>query len=188
MSPDGQAQARAVYVVQRTFRLVRRGYDPAEVDRHLELVNEWFTTSGPGREARELKALLAQREQAVAALEARAREFEHNGRLEADATLEGARLRAESDRAAAERAAADARTAADQILSEAHAAAETIRAQARRQAEEDREQLLATSRTEAEQLARQRHEQAENEAAAYVKRRQREIDRLVARERDRPPA
>jgi DivIVA domain-containing protein len=116
MSPDGQAQARAVYVVQRTFRLVRRGYDPAEVDRHLHLVNEWFTTSGPGREA------------------------------------------------------------------------ETIRAQARRQAEEDREQLLAASRTETDQLARKRHEQAEKEADAYVKRRQREIDRLVMRERDGRPA
>jgi DivIVA domain-containing protein len=34
--------SRGVFVVQRTFATVRRGYDPDEVDRHLELVSEWF--------------------------------------------------------------------------------------------------------------------------------------------------
>ena len=34
-----------MYVVQRHFRLVRRGYDPAEVDRHLQIVSDWFRLS-----------------------------------------------------------------------------------------------------------------------------------------------
>ena len=42
-----EGDSRSLFVVQRAFRRVRRGYDPEEVDRHLELVSEWFS-SGRG--------------------------------------------------------------------------------------------------------------------------------------------
>ena len=38
-----------MFVVQRAFSRVRRGYDPDEVDRHLELVSQWFTSTDIGR-------------------------------------------------------------------------------------------------------------------------------------------
>src|SRR5688572_6572158 len=79
--------SRSIYVVQRTFTRVRRGYDPDEVDRHLQLVSEWFARSRVGEEAREL----AHREAAA-----------KGAQVEAEATLEGARLRAVADTAAAE--------------------------------------------------------------------------------------
>src|SRR3954468_622261 len=70
-------ESHAVFVVQRSFRRVRRGYDPDEVERHLQLVSEWFTKTHAGEAAREY-------------------EQSHRERLEADATLEGARLKAEA--------------------------------------------------------------------------------------------
>ena len=47
----GHVVARGVaslFVVQRTFSLVRRGYDPEEVDRHREQVSRWFVSTPPG--------------------------------------------------------------------------------------------------------------------------------------------
>src|SRR3954447_3214049 len=70
-------ESHAVFVVQRSFRRVRRGYDPDEVERHLQLVSEWFTKTHAGEAAREY-------------------ERSHRERLEADATLEGARIKAEA--------------------------------------------------------------------------------------------
>ena len=43
--------SRSLFVVQRAFRRVRRGYDPEEVDRHLQLVSEWFASGRGGRTA-----------------------------------------------------------------------------------------------------------------------------------------
>ena len=43
MAPSGESHS--IFVVQQTFRTVRRGYDPDEVDRHLELVAEMFRSS-----------------------------------------------------------------------------------------------------------------------------------------------
>ncbi len=54
MSASGQS--RSLFVVQRTFSRVRRGYDPDEVDRHLQLVSEWFVGSRMGERAREIGA------------------------------------------------------------------------------------------------------------------------------------
>ena len=48
MPASGEGETRSVYVVQRHFRLVRRGYDPAEVDRHLQVVSSM--RSEPERE------------------------------------------------------------------------------------------------------------------------------------------
>src|SRR5947208_13580651 len=44
----GRGESLSMFVVQRTFTTVRRGYDPAEVDRHLELVSRWFTRTDAG--------------------------------------------------------------------------------------------------------------------------------------------
>jgi DivIVA domain-containing protein len=58
MPPSREGETRSAYVVQRHFRLVRKGYDPAEVDRHLELVSEWFRTSRTAEKAREIERQL----------------------------------------------------------------------------------------------------------------------------------
>src|SRR3954447_25784975 len=65
MSASGQS--RSLFVVRRSFGRVRRGYDPVEVDRHLQLVSEWFVGSRMGERAREIEARLGARERAVAA-------------------------------------------------------------------------------------------------------------------------
>ena len=49
--------SRSVFVVQRTFGTVRRGYDPDEVDRHLELVSEWFNRGLAGEKRAEASRL-----------------------------------------------------------------------------------------------------------------------------------
>src|SRR3954447_20810010 len=146
---SSRGQSLSMFVVQRTFSRVRRGYDPAEVDRHLELVSQWFTSTDAGRALAEERARLHQRE-------AEARQLLEGARLEADATLEGARLRAQADAREAERILAEA----EEIRSAARlegAAAEVVRdAEARAaamvdaaRAEADR--LLADARTAAEE-------------------------------------
>src|ERR1700742_4541274 len=89
---SSRGQSLSMFVVQRTFSRVRRGYDPDEVDRHLELVSRWFTSTEIGQALAHERAALEQRERALA------RELE-GARLEADATLEGARRLAEADSA-----------------------------------------------------------------------------------------
>src|SRR4051794_6646993 len=59
---SSRGQSLSMFVVQRTFRRVRRGYDPAEVDRHLELVSQWFTSTDAGRAVAEERARLHERE------------------------------------------------------------------------------------------------------------------------------
>ena len=88
--------SRSVWVVQRTFRRVVRGYDPEEVDRHLQLVQEWFSRSRVGQVGREMEARLKEREEAVAEREAQAARGLRGARTEAEATLEGARREAEA--------------------------------------------------------------------------------------------
>ena len=91
-----------MFVVQRAFSRVRRGYDPDEVDRHLELVSQWFTSTDIGRTFTHERAELAQRERAVAAKEAEQAQSVEGARLEAEATLEGARRRADAEARAAD--------------------------------------------------------------------------------------
>jgi len=69
MPPSGEGETRAAYVIQRHFRRVRKGYDPAEVDRHLQLVSEWFRTSRAAEKTRELGEQSAARERAEYELE-----------------------------------------------------------------------------------------------------------------------
>ena len=86
MPPSGEGETRSAFVVQRAFRRVRKGYDPAEVDRHLQLVSEWFRASRTAERAREVEQRLLARERAVAESEAQARRLVESSRLEADAT------------------------------------------------------------------------------------------------------
>src|SRR3954454_7597078 len=105
-------ESHAVFVVQRSFRRVRRGYDPEEVERHLQLVSEWFTKTHAGESAREY-------------------EQSHRERLEADATLEGARLKAEALARDAEAELGRAREEAAAIVEAARAEAGGLVEQAR---------------------------------------------------------
>src|SRR3954451_5671049 len=104
---SGSGDSRALFVVQRHFRRVRRGYDPDEVDRHLQLVSEWFSQGRASRTAREVERELSDRERAAQEAQAEANRELEGHRMEAEATLEGARLRAAAEREAAERARAE---------------------------------------------------------------------------------
>ena len=132
----GRGETLSMFVVQRTFRTVRRGYDPEEVDRHLELVSRWFTSTDIGQALAHERAELEQRERALE------RGLE-GARLEADATLEGARRRAEADRAEAEAIRAEA-----EREREAAEAAARVRAAA----EEELEAYVARRRREIDRL------------------------------------
>ncbi|HEX6024295.1 MAG TPA: ATP-binding cassette domain-containing protein [Solirubrobacter sp.] len=165
MSVMTNGDSRSIYVVQRTFTRVRRGYDPEEVDRHLQLVSEWFARSRVGEEARELK----HREAAA-----------KGAQLEAEATLEGARLRAAADTAAAEAALEAARAEAERIVATARDEAAGIRESARREGEaaarvQLRDELVA-ARAEHDRLIAQARVEAEAAAA--------ERDRLLADARE----
>jgi DivIVA domain-containing protein len=149
--------SRSLFVVQRAFRRVRRGYDPEEVDRHLQLVSEWFSHGRAGRTAREVEQELLVRERASTAAEEEARRHVEDGRVEARATIEGARLRAAADIEAARREG-------ERIVAEAHAEAERIIAEARTAAGAQADALRA---------------ERDRELEAYAERRRREADRLV---------
>src|SRR3954471_21893611 len=153
----GVGDSRSLFVVQRSFRRVRRGYDPEEVDRHLQLVSEWFSQGRGGRTAREAEQELIARERAAADLEARGRRDAEGTRIEPGATLEGARLRAAAE-------IADARREAERIVAEAVAAGE---------------QALADRRAEIEGEAGTLKGERERELEEYAERRRREADRLV---------
>src|SRR3982751_4876359 len=116
---SSRGQSLSMFVVQRTFRRVRRGYDPAEVDRHLELVSQWFTSTDAGRALAEERARLHERE-------AEAHRLLEGARREGEATIEGARLRAQADGREAERMLAEAEEIRSAARVEA-AAAEAIR-------------------------------------------------------------
>src|SRR5262249_8078717 len=122
--------SRSLFVVQRAFRRVRRGYDPDEVDRHLQLVSEWFAQGRGGRTARGGEPPLPPREQAAVEAEEATRKELEGERVEAEATLEGARLKARGDVDAAGREAArivaEGRAEAQKIVDGARAEAQKI--------------------------------------------------------------
>ena len=105
---SSRGQSLSMFVVQRTFSCVRRGYDPDEVDRHLELVSQWFTSTDIGRTFMHERSRLQERERAVSAMEAEQARGLEGARPEADATLEGARRRADAEARAADRTLAAA--------------------------------------------------------------------------------
>src|SRR4029079_19316292 len=59
------ADSLSVFVVQRSFRRVMRGYDPDEVEHHLERVSQWFSETGARAAVREAEAQLSERERAL---------------------------------------------------------------------------------------------------------------------------
>jgi DivIVA domain-containing protein len=128
---SSRGQSLSMFVVQRTFSRVRRGYDPAEVDRHLELVNSWFTGTQVGQALSHERAELQQRERSLGEREAELARALEGARLEADGLVEGARRRAPADARAGERALAAAREEAAAI---------------RATAEREREELLDVPR------------------------------------------
>ena len=128
---SSRGESLSLFVVQRTFSLVRRGYDPEEVDRHLELVSRWFVSTPPGEALSHERAALQERERVLARREADAARVLEGARVEAEATLEGARRRAD----------ADARAGA-QALAAAQAQAAEIRARVER----ERDELLDAAR------------------------------------------
>jgi DivIVA domain-containing protein len=97
---SSRGQSLSLFVVQRTFKTVRRGYDPEEVDRHLEQVSRWFVSTTVGEALSHERAALQERERVLERREADAAHILEGARLEADATLEGARRRADADAAA----------------------------------------------------------------------------------------
>jgi DivIVA domain-containing protein len=131
---SSRGQSLSMFVVQRTFSRVRRGYDPAEVDRHLELVSSWFTGTQVGQALSHERAELQQRERSLGEREAELARALEGARLEADGLVEGARRRAQADAHAGERALAAAREEAAAI---------------RATAEREREELLDAARAEA---------------------------------------
>src|SRR3954451_22518457 len=122
----GRGETLKMFVVQRTFRTVRKGYDPAEVDRHLELVSRWFTQTDAAKALREERERIEERERAAAEREARAERSLEGVRMEAEATTDGAPRRAAAD----ERAAGEDRERAGEELQAAREEAARIRAQA----------------------------------------------------------
>ena len=149
MPPSTEGETRSAYVVQRHFRRVRKGYDPAEVDRHLQLVSEWFRTSSTAEKARETEQQLLARERAVMEKEAEAERLLESSRVEAEAILEGARLRAAADRDEAERLRREAETAAETRLGEA----DELRAGARQEADA----VLTKAREDAREVLPRAH-------------------------------
>src|SRR3954452_22004683 len=100
-------EALSVYVIRRDFRRVMRGYDPVEVEQHLERVSRWFAEHRVGQEARHLETQLDARRRAIEEDEARAARALEGANVEAEATVEGARLRADATLAEADRRAAE---------------------------------------------------------------------------------
>src|SRR3954451_3456248 len=108
---SSRGEPLSLFVVQRTFSLVRRGYAPEEVDRHLERVSRWFVSTPAGEALSHERAALQERERLLARREADAARVLAGARVEAEATLEGARRRSDADARAAARALAAAEAA-----------------------------------------------------------------------------
>jgi DivIVA domain-containing protein len=179
---SSRGRSLSMFVVQRTFRTVRRGYDPDEVDRHLELVSEWFTSTDVGQAFTHQRTELGERERAVATREAEQARLVEGARLEADATLDGARRRAEAAAREAERTLAGARAETAtiraqaereraEILDDAHA--EAAAADVIRTAEERAATLLRDASAEADTILVEARETAERELHAVRGERER---------------
>src|SRR4051812_18983597 len=87
-------ESLSVFVVQRHFKRTRRGYDPDEVDRHLEVISQWLNGSRVSIALREGEEKLARLQREAEDAEERARSTVEGAEREAAATLEGAQLRA----------------------------------------------------------------------------------------------
>lgn len=186
--PHRGAESLAVYVRHRVFRKVMRGYDPAEVDRHLETISNMIMTGAMAELVREQDERIAEREAAAAATEASARKlFEqaehelHAARVEADATLQGAKAKARADEETGRQLLEQAKLEADahEIVRDARDEADRLIAQAREEATQIVAEAHAVGVQQVEQEMAQRRSGAEHALEEYVSRRKREADRLV---------
>lgn len=200
---SSRGQSLSVFVVQRSFRRVRRGYDPDEVDRHLQLVSRWFTSTDIGVALTHERTALDRREATVAAREAELERTEEERRLEAKATLEGARRRADADTGKAEKELVEARIEAARILAEAEAArtemldgaererasildeakAQAAAAEIVAEAREQAEALLEAAGVEAEGIRASAHAEAEALTEARLATARDEVAYVAAEER-----
>src|SRR3954452_20410014 len=89
-----RAESLSVFVVQRHFRQVRRGYDPAEVDRHLDVISQWLNGSHVAQAVREGEAALARLEREAEEAVGCARSIVDDAQRGADTTLKSAPLMA----------------------------------------------------------------------------------------------
>lgn len=167
----------AVYVRQRSFKKVMRGYDPDEVDRHLETIAQMVSTGAVADLVREQEEQLAEREAAVEAAAAHAQELVEQAerelnaaRLEADATIEGANAKARGIVHEAEQTLDQARIQAEatEVLTHAREAAKAEIVRARAEADA----LIEQAKTDGLKAV-------EQDIDEYVARRKREADRLV---------
>src|SRR3954447_12948328 len=85
-----RADSLSVFVVQRSFRRVMRGYDPVEVEHHLERVSRWFSETGIHQEARKAEAKLHERERGLGEREDQGRRQDEEGPGPGPAALEEA--------------------------------------------------------------------------------------------------
>jgi len=186
--PHRGAESLAVYVRHRVFRKVMRGYDPGEVEAHLETIANMIMTGSFRELVREEEERIAEREAAAAATEAHARkvleEAEHElkaARMEAEATLQGAQAKAEADERAGRALLEQSKLEADahEIVEAARAEADQIVAQAQKQAEGIITDAHREGVERVEQEMAQRRSGAEHALEEYVSRRKREADRLV---------
>src|SRR4051812_873646 len=178
---SSRGQSLSVFVVQRTFKRVRRGYDPHEVDRHLELVSRWFTSTDIGLALTHERTELDRREAALSEREAQLERSVKPKQIEADATLEGARRKADDLARRSEEAFAEARAQAEKIVHDAEGRREEMLAAGKR----ERDELLDQARLEAEAAevlgearaqADAAVETAREEAGEIVTRAQREAE------------
>jgi DivIVA domain-containing protein len=181
------AESLSVYVRQRSFRRVMRGYDPEEVDRHLETISQMVASGAIGEVAREHDDRLADRERAVEASEVEVRERLadaerelHEARVEAEATLKGAQLKAEALTAQAEH-----EREASAIIAAARSEAERSVAAAQAAAAAELERARTDGVAEVEAAVAARRAELDAELVEYEARRRREADRLAQAARRR---
>ena len=170
--------------MQRSFRRLRRGYDPDEVDRHLELVSQWFTSTDVSRAFTHQRTELEERERAVAAREAEQARHVEGARLEADARWKvraaaptrrprrpSGRLltRAPRRRRFARTPSANGRSLLDEARAEAAAA------ELRRVAEERAAMMLRDASAEAETMLAEAHAAAARELTAARQEREQRV-------------
>src|SRR5919204_1392270 len=125
-----RAELLSVFVVQRHFRQVRRGYDRDEVDQHLERVRTWFAETGMQQTAREIEGHFDERERVLQAVEEDGRRRLPEAREQAaHAQREAPPRRAATEQETAELLAA-AQGDAAAVLGAARSEAEELRAAA----------------------------------------------------------
>jgi DivIVA domain-containing protein len=182
-------------ITEASFRTIRKGYDPDEVDAFLAEVAKALEASRQQATAMEARAraAVARLQEATAAAETGARDQVAPEPAEAP-TMQMPTVEADTisrtlllAQKTADTAIAEARAEADRIVSEATIEAETTIDSTR----EMSAQLLEDARAEARRASEQERGQAENEVQALVARREflvgdvDQLERFLIDQRDR---